>query len=198
MRKPRTEKQKARRRELWRANAAAINAARRKRYAEKRKGLPDHRVTHGRDVRRKSTTLIKVWEDLVYLCQTQKKYYPLYKGKGIRMCRAWKVFENFRDWALAVGWRAGLYVVRVNSKRGFSPGNTIVDSWKRRQPVEAIELHKTWPTMSDATIELEPDHRQQVSHLLKAIKKGCRYRGFHWRKVDRVPDLRRAKVSPSS
>ncbi|MDB5405210.1 MAG: hypothetical protein JWL84_122 [Rhodospirillales bacterium] len=49
--------------------------------------------------------------------------YPYYGAKGIRLCHDWLVYENFRDWALANGYREGLTVDRLDSACNYEPGN---------------------------------------------------------------------------
>lgn len=49
--------------------------------------------------------------------------YKHYGGKGIRLCDEWQMFEPFRDWARANGYREGMTIDRVKSDKGYSPGN---------------------------------------------------------------------------
>jgi hypothetical protein len=50
--------------------------------------------------------------------------YHRYGAKGVTICKAWLERPSaFVEWALANGWRPGLYLDRRSNKRGYSPGN---------------------------------------------------------------------------
>lgn len=41
-------------------------------------------------------------------------------------CKAWKKYETFRDWAIAHGWRQGLWVHRKADQGEYSPRNCFI------------------------------------------------------------------------
>lgn len=49
--------------------------------------------------------------------------YSTYGFKGISYCDGWKVFSNFRDWALLNGYKEELTLERVRVNEGYSPDN---------------------------------------------------------------------------
>lgn len=52
------------------------------------------------------------------------KQYPLYYGKGIRVCEEWKNdFQAFYNWAKQNGYSDGLSIDRINSDGNYEPSN---------------------------------------------------------------------------
>jgi len=49
--------------------------------------------------------------------------YHNYGGRGISVCDAWLVFETFRDWAVANGYKPGLQIDRKDNDSGYLPDN---------------------------------------------------------------------------
>jgi hypothetical protein len=50
--------------------------------------------------------------------------YPQYGGRGITVCDEWRTsFVEFQRWALSHGWKEGLTLDRIDSAKGYSPGN---------------------------------------------------------------------------
>lgn len=76
--------------------------------------------THGQS----GTRLYYVWVEMRQRCQNPRHpRYPLYGGRGIRVCDEWKDFERFRSWALANGYRPGLSLDRIDNDGDYEPGN---------------------------------------------------------------------------
>lgn len=53
----------------------------------------------------------------------QHHAYVNYGGRGIGVCVEWVGYMEFRDWALANGWRRGLQINRINNDGNYSPDN---------------------------------------------------------------------------
>lgn len=70
------------------------------------------------------TKLYGVWHRIIQCC-TDKNYqaYPNYGGRGIKICRQWREFAKFREWAVSAGYRVGLTIDRINNNKGYSPAN---------------------------------------------------------------------------
>lgn len=152
-------------------------------------GLSDRRYRHGRDETPRPP-LVKAWEAMLHLCTTMRgKYSYLYRGRNIRVCRAWRSFENFKQWALLNGYRPGLYLARKNKFWGYSPGNCFWDSFKRRVPVRCVETGEKFPTLLAASRKYDGS----MTALRKALRTGGRCWGLHWQRLSLNPDLRRAK-----
>lgn len=47
----------------------------------------------------------------------------VYFDKGITVCDEWEKYENFRDWALANGYRQDLTIDRKDNNKGYNPDN---------------------------------------------------------------------------
>jgi len=68
--------------------------------------------------------LYHIWHSMRDRCYNKNnKNAKYYYKKGIRLCKAWRKFENFLEWANKNGWRPGLQVDRIDSERGYSPDN---------------------------------------------------------------------------
>lgn len=46
-----------------------------------------------------------------------------YQKYGVQYCEEWKVYENFRDWALANGYADDLSIDRIDFKGNYEPSN---------------------------------------------------------------------------
>ena len=76
--------------------------------------------THGET----KTRIYRIWHDMNYRCSSPKhRSYPLYGGKGVKVCDAWKDYETFRDWALQSGYKDGLSIDRIDSEKDYCPEN---------------------------------------------------------------------------
>lgn len=77
-------------------------------------------VTHGES----GTKLYDVWVSMVQRCHNPNQAdYGNYGGRGIRVCRGWRKFENFLQWSLDNGYKTGLSIDRINNGKGYSPEN---------------------------------------------------------------------------
>lgn len=79
--------------------------------------------THGMS----NTILYKRWNGI---CQRALSQYPssshgAYAPRGIALCEEWKVFQNFKDWALAHGYFEGASIERLDNTKGYSPENCV-------------------------------------------------------------------------
>lgn len=81
--------------------------------------------THGATLNGKPTRLYKVWDGMKARCYNKNKtYYPIYGGRGIKMCDEWHYsFEAFRDWALANGYDDTLTIDRIDVDGDYCPEN---------------------------------------------------------------------------
>lgn len=71
------------------------------------------------------TRLYQCWSHMLRRCKEnakgkdRKNYYE----RGIRVCDEWHSFENFRDWALANGYRDDLTIDRIDNNGNYCPEN---------------------------------------------------------------------------
>lgn len=78
--------------------------------------------THSNDPR--LMHLVKVWSTM--RCVSAKRRSRHYVGPdqhGVLVCRAWNSFDAFKVWARSSGYRRGLYLVRKNERKLYSPQN---------------------------------------------------------------------------
>lgn len=82
-------------------------------------------TTHGETVGGKPSHLYRVWDGMKARCYNPKKtYYPIYGGRGIKMCDEWHYsFEAFRDWAMANGYANNLTIDRIDNNGDYCPEN---------------------------------------------------------------------------
>jgi predicted DNA-binding protein (UPF0251 family) len=77
------------------------------------------KTTHG--MRR--TRFYSIWCDMKKRCNNPNhKDYAIYGGKGIRVCRRWLKFENFRD-DMLLTYFDGASIERINTSKGYNPVN---------------------------------------------------------------------------
>jgi hypothetical protein len=54
---------------------------------------------------------------------SRNKAFPIYGGRGIAVCSAWRDFRTFADWAVTAGYGPGLVLDRINNDCGYCPEN---------------------------------------------------------------------------
>lgn len=70
------------------------------------------------------TRLYNIWGSMLKRCRCERdNAYPLYGGRGIKVCDSWYRFDNFRDWALSNGYRDDLTIDRKDNDKGYTPEN---------------------------------------------------------------------------
>jgi hypothetical protein len=80
---------------------------------------------HGGCINYQLSPLYKVWDGMKARCyRPTMQYYKYYGGKGIMVCRAWRLdFSAFQKWALNHGYKQGLQIHRKNDDGHYSPSN---------------------------------------------------------------------------
>lgn len=81
---------------------------------------PNH-TTHGGS----KTRLYRIWQGMIRRCENMHdSSYPLYGGRGIRVCDEWRNnYPEFREWAIANGYRDDLSIDRINNDNEYSASN---------------------------------------------------------------------------
>lgn len=96
--------------------------------------LAERNTVHGDSCRGNRSRLYTVWSGMIQRCRNtdrvDSKYYSL---KGITVCDEWKSFTNFKEWALANGYRDDLTIDRKDSSIGYNPNNCRFISMKEQQ-----------------------------------------------------------------
>jgi hypothetical protein len=79
-----------------------------------------NRITHNES----KTRLYRIWCGMRERCYYNKSnVYKWYGAKGISICDEWHKFENFRDWAMANGYKDDLTIDRIDSNKNYEPSN---------------------------------------------------------------------------
>ena len=72
-------------------------------------------------------SLYVVWANMLKRLGLKYKATPKeikdYASRGITVCDQWREFGPFRDWALANGYKRGLFIDRIDNDSGYSPDN---------------------------------------------------------------------------
>lgn len=86
-----------------------------------------HKVVDGELVKvvpKAPSRLKQVWYDMKRRCYVKRaKNYKWYGAKGITVCEAWHVWEEFEKWALENGYDSKLTIDRLDGTKGYSPDN---------------------------------------------------------------------------
>ena len=74
----------------------------------------------------KPSRLYRIWVDIKGRCYYPSctHTYPLYGGRGIKMCDEWKEsFKVFEEWALSHGYSDELTIDRIDNNGNYEPSN---------------------------------------------------------------------------
>ncbi len=70
------------------------------------------------------TPLWNVWNAMLQRCYCKTiKAYRWYGARGITVCKEWKRYIAFRNWAHKNGYTAGLSIDRRDGNKGYCPSN---------------------------------------------------------------------------
>jgi hypothetical protein len=79
---------------------------------------------HGDAKRGMFTNLYKRWRGIKTRCSNKNEpNYKWYGGRGIRLCKEWRDFSNFKKWAIANGFEKHLTIDRIDSNKNYQPSN---------------------------------------------------------------------------
>lgn len=73
--------------------------------------------------------LYNVWNSMRRRCNDERNHkYPMYGGRGIKVCDEWNTFENFLNWALDTGYDSTAKysectIDRIDTDSNYEPGN---------------------------------------------------------------------------
>jgi len=87
---------------------------------ERKKNFIRMVTTHGDSYKR----LYYCWGCMRARCDNpNNKDYLKYGGQGIKYCKEWGFYENFKKWALIHGYKDNLTIDRINNNLGYIPSN---------------------------------------------------------------------------
>lgn len=65
-----------------------------------------------------------IWKHIRARCANRKQRdYKYYGGRGITVCQEWKIWENFKNWAITNGYCNNLEIDRIDNEKGYCPEN---------------------------------------------------------------------------
>jgi transposase-like protein len=126
--------------------------------------------------------LRRSWSLMMGKCRspTHRQYHRA-GALGIDVCKAWEDRDNFFRWALAAGWRRGMWLSRRYHGRGFDPSNCIWLDGKaargRTRPT-SLKSRPRWPItafgQTRSAMSWSRDRRCKVSYetLRKRLHRG--------------------------
>ena len=115
--------------------------------------------THGES----KTRLYSVWNGMIGRCQRPSNAgYHNYGARGIKVCRAWKKFETFRDWAKENGYADNLTLDRKSNTKNYSPSNC------RWATVTQQLLNKRWPPNVSGYLGVSPMRHRWIATTSRA------------------------------
>lgn len=123
------------------------------------------------------TPLWRNWKALLHRClNPNHKRYKDYGARGISVCKEWKVYETFRDWALTNGYQAGLIIDRRDNDGNYEPGNCRFVTYQqsnrnKRDMSRLITLFGETKTIKEWAKDSRC--RQMDGNILKKLKRGC-------------------------
>jgi hypothetical protein len=83
--------------------------------------------------RKSKHPLFRVWTDMRQRClNPNNKFYPLYGGRGIRICDEWFDFARFYS-EMSEGYQKGRQIGRIDNERGYSKSNCRWETPKQQQ-----------------------------------------------------------------
>ena len=103
------------------------------------------------------TRLREIWGGMKKRCYNSKSpNYKYYGGRGIKVCDEWlekQGAENFRNWALANGYRDDLTIDRIDNNKGYSPDNCRWFTQKEQSSNRRNTIYLTYQGKTHTIIE---------------------------------------------
>ena len=83
-------------------------------------GVKNPNYKHGDSL----TRLYRVWNHLRQRCNnpSDARFHD-YGGRGIRVCKEWNEFINFKKWAISNGYKDNLTIERIDNDGNYCPEN---------------------------------------------------------------------------
>jgi hypothetical protein len=101
----------------------------------KRADFTRRATIHGHNRRGNRTRLYSVWDGMTQRCTNARNdNFPMYGGRGIKVCEGWRDFDAFREWALASGYNDTLQIDRRDNNGDYEPENChwVTDATNKR------------------------------------------------------------------
>lgn len=112
-----------------------------KKHSDRRDGHP----THGDS----KTALYWRWIAMRRRCNDRgQKAFPNYGGRGIKVCKRWTNYENFKA-DMGAAFKPKLTLERKDNNQGYNPGNCY---WATRAEQTRNSRQNRWLTLNGVTL----------------------------------------------
>jgi hypothetical protein len=127
-------------------------------------------TTHGMT----GTPLYWVWAGMIARCNNANHFgYSYYGTKGINVCKSWREFLTFYNWANENGYQKGLTIERNDNNKGYDPDNC---KWVTRKQNTRNRRNTVFVTYNNET---------------KALADWCEILNLNYQKIyDRIYTLK--------
>lgn len=72
----------------------------------------------------KRARLYRIWDTMKQRCLNKNRLsFHYYGGRGIKVCKEWLEYKNFKIWALNNGYKDSLEIDRINIDGNYDPNN---------------------------------------------------------------------------
>ena len=131
-------------------------------HCGKRKAFHDMHYVHGES----HTRLNHIWSGMKKRCDNKNcSNYRIYGGRGIKYCKEWGDYLNFREWALQNGYSDNLTLERIDVDGDYCPENC------------------TWITLEEQAKNKRDTIRIEINGETKCLKDWCKIYGKNYSKV---------------
>ena len=128
-------------------------------------------MIHGDAKRGQVTRLYRIWRNMKERCERpSNSWYKYYGGKGVKVCKEWQEYKNFKKWALENGYQDDLTIDRIDSDWDYCPENCQWLSASENYSKASDERKKL--NFKKATLIREEYERGHISKNKLAIKHG--------------------------
>lgn len=79
------------------------------------------------------TRLYNIFKCMKRRCNNKNyKRYIFYGGKGVKICKEWNTYLNFKKWSLENGYQDNLSIGRINNDGNYEPSNCRWETLKQQ------------------------------------------------------------------
>lgn len=114
------------------------------------------------------------------------KYYCNYGGRGIKICKEWLVYENFRDWAISNGYDDSLSIDRIDVNGNYEPLNckwsTFIEQCNNMRTNKFLTFGNETHTMSEWS---------RILNISKEMIRGRIRRGWSVEEALTIPEIKK-------